>query len=106
MRGQFGAPFLFLLGALVTWRVTAFLAYERGPFGVMVVFRRYMARIGLGRLVGCFHCLGVWVAAGMALIVYRLEPSTILLWLALAGAASIGERWLSGAAMTGGVDDG
>lgn len=105
MREQFGEPFLFLLGALVTWRMTALLAYERGPFGVFDVFRRFMARIGLGRLVGCFHCLGLWVAAGMALIIYRLEASTILFWLALAGAVSISERWLSGAAMTGGVDD-
>ena len=100
MREQFGEPFLFLVAVLVAWRLTAMLAYERGPLGIVTWLRRTITNAGLGRLAACFHCLGVWVSLGVALAIYRLEPETVLLWPALAGAISITERWLAGSGMT------
>jgi predicted acyltransferase len=97
---ELGEPFLFILGALAAWRLTALLAYERGPAGIFDLFRRSMVRMKLGRLVGCFHCLGIWVTAGVTLILFGLELTTILIWLAMAGAISIVERWLVGGEMT------
>lgn len=100
MAQQLSEPFLFILGTLAAWRLTALLAYERGPAGIFDLFRRTMVRMRLGRLVGCFHCLGVWVTAAVALILYGFEWSTALIWLAMAGAISIVERWLVGPEMT------
>lgn len=98
-------PFLFALMVLATWRVTALIAYESGPFRLLESLRRFLVVIRLGRLVGCFHCLGVWVAAVVVVVVYPWEPSAVLLWLALAGAVSIIERWLGGPTSSGGEGD-
>ena len=100
METQLGEPFLFILGALAAWRLTALLAYERGPGGIFDLFRRMMVRMRLGRLVGCFHCLGIWVTAAVALVIFGFEVATILIWVAMAGAVSIVERWLVGPEMT------
>jgi hypothetical protein len=103
--GQLDEPLLFVVSALATWRITALVAYESGPFRSLEALRRLLVVIRLGRLVGCFHCLGFWLAALVALIVYRWEPPAILLWLGLAGAVSIIERWLGGTTMGGGEGD-
>ncbi len=105
MRSQVGEPLLFVVVALATWRVTALVAYEHGPFGVLGLLRRLMVRLRLGRLATCFHCLGFWVAGLAALVVYGAETSTLLFWLAVAGSVSIVERWLGGGFPSGGVDD-
>jgi hypothetical protein len=104
MGEQLHEPFLFGLSVLATWRLTALVAYESGPFRSLEALRRLLVTIRLGRLVGCFHCLGFWIAAVVALILYRWEPSLVLIWLALAGAVSIIERWLGGTSF-GGTDD-
>ena len=103
--GQLDEPLLFVVSVLATWRITAQVAYESGPFRSLEALRRLLVTIRLGRLVSCFHCLGFWLAALVALIVYRWEPPLILLWLALAGAVSIIERWLSGTTFSGGSED-
>ena len=105
MRSQVGEPLLFVIVALATWRVTALVAYEQGPFGVLGGLRRLMVRLRLGQLVACFHCLGFWVAGVAALVVYGVEMSTLLFWLAIAGSVSIVERWLGGGMTNGAVDD-
>lgn len=98
-------PFLFGLSVLATWRITALVAYESGPFRSLEALRRLLGGIRLGRLVSCFHCLGFWIAGGVVLVVYRWEPSAILLWFALSGAVSIIERWLGGTTSSGVSDD-
>jgi len=103
--GQLDEPLLFVVSVLATWRITALVAYESGPFRSLEALRRFLVVIRLGRLVSCFHCLGVWLAAVVALLVFRWEPSVILLWLALAGAVSIIERWLGGTTSPGGTED-
>lgn len=105
MARQSDEPLVFLLSVLATWRITALVAYESGPFRIFERLRRMLVVIRLGRLVGCFHCLGLWIAAGVVLIVYRWEPFVVLVWLALAGAVSIIERWLGGTNWRGGSED-
>jgi hypothetical protein len=102
--GQLDERLLFVVSVLATWRITALVAYESGPFRSLEALRRLLVVIRLGRLVSCFHCLGFWLAALVALIVFRWEPSVILLWLALAGAVSIIERWLGGTTSLGGPE--
>ncbi len=98
-------PLLFVLSALAVWRVTALLAYESGPFRIVDRLRRRLVALRLQRLVGCFHCLAVWVAAGVVLVVYDLTWWSLLLWPAVAGAVSIVERWLGGTMSDGGMDN-
>jgi Protein of unknown function (DUF1360) len=89
-----------LLTVLAVWRLTAFAAYEAGPFDVMVAVRRGLVRIGLGRLVGCFYCLSIWMSC-LAVLVFPLSAETPLVILGVAGAAAIVERWLTGSLTTG-----
>jgi len=105
MGRQLDEPLIFVLSVLATWRITALVAYESGPFRSLEALRRLLVSIRLGRLVGCFHCLGLWIAAIVVLIVYRWEASSILVWFAVAGAVSIIERWLGGTTASGGEDD-
>jgi hypothetical protein len=98
-------PLLFVLSALAVWRVTVLVAYESGPFRIVDRLRGRMVALGLERLVGCFHCLATWVAAGVVLVVYELTWWSLLLWPAVAGAVSIVERWLGGTMSIAEVSD-
>jgi len=99
-------PLLFALSALAAWRVTALIAYESGPFRVLEGVRRLLVTLRLGQLVGCFHCLALWISALVVVAVYELTWWSVLLWLAVAGAVSIVERWLGGSMSTEGAEDG
>lgn len=99
-------PLLFVLSVLAAWRITALVAYESGPFRVLERLRRAFVGLRLERLVGCFHCLGLWLSAAVVLVVYDLTAWSILLWLAVAGAISIIERWLGGGMVTESPDVG
>jgi uncharacterized membrane protein len=94
-----------LLTILTVWRVTALLAYESGPFGVFVSLRRGLVKVRLGRLVGCFYCLSMWISCAVVLV-FPLTWATPVVILGVAGAVAIIERFLSGASTTGGDDRG
>src|SRR5207247_9720565 len=80
------------LGALATWRVTHFLAKVDGPADLMVRLRASLGDASAGKLMDCFNCLSVWVAAPVALLTCRKPSDRILSWLALSGAACLMER--------------
>lgn len=91
------SSFAWLIASwLAAWRLTALLAYEAGPFELLSRLRVALARIGLHGLVTCFHCLAVWISAAVVLLVFEIEARSLLLVLAVAGAASITERLLGG----------
>jgi len=79
---------------LAAWRVTAMLCYEAGPFELFSWLRVALAKVGLQRLVTCFHCAAVWVSAIVVLVVYEPRPRSLLLIFGLSGAVSITERAL------------
>jgi hypothetical protein len=89
-----------LLTILAVWRLTAAIAYEAGPFGLMVAVRRGLVRIRLGRLVGCFYCLSIWTSCA-AILVFPLSADTPLVVLGVAGAVAVIERAFSGSVTTG-----
>lgn len=91
------SPLWLVLSALAVWRVTALLCYDRGPFGALIALRRALAGLGLHRLVACFHCAAIWVGALMTGLCFEHRWRALLVAVALAGAASIVERWLGGA---------
>lgn len=82
----------FVLAALATWRVTHLLAREDGPGDIIVRFRVLLGESIVGRLMDCFHCLSLWIAAAAALFVSRRPVEWLVCWLALSGGACLLER--------------
>jgi len=82
----------FSLAMLATWRVTHLLAAEDGPGDVIARFRAWLGQTRVGRLMDCFNCLSLWVAAPAALFVSRSPLEWLFTWLALSGAACLLER--------------
>ena len=58
----------FVLAVLATWRVTHLLASEDGPADIVVRLRRMLGQSLLGRLMDCFNCLSLWIAAPAAFL--------------------------------------
>lgn len=81
-----------VLAVLATWRITHLLANEDGPADLIVRFRARLGSGGLGKLMDCFQCLSLWIAAPMALFVSQNPLELSLIWLALSGAACLLER--------------
>ena len=83
------------VGAAATWRLTALLVDEDGPFDV---FRRLRTWAGmnsklLGGLLDCFWCTSVWIAFGVTPVALsRAWP--VLLPFALSAAAIVGNELL------------
>ena len=84
-----------VIATLCVWRITSFICYEAGPFSILVTFRKVMYKLRMGSLVECFHCTGFWIAVVVALFIF--EPGIFLIFeiIAIAGAASIIERFIS-----------
>ena len=84
--------FPFVLGAFATWRVAHLLAHEDGPWDTVLRLRVALGNGLWGRLLDCFHCVSLWVAAPVALAVARDPVEWLLAWLGVSGAACLLER--------------
>ena len=82
----------FVMAVLAVWRISHLLASEDGPADLMVRLRRLLGRSFAGRLMDCFYCLSVWVAAPFAFFVTRGPVELFVTWWALSGAACLLER--------------
>jgi hypothetical protein len=82
----------FILAVLAAWRVTHLLAHEDGPADLIFRFRALLGRSLAGRLMDCFNCLSLWIAAPAALFVSRNPMDWLFTWLALSGGACLLER--------------
>jgi len=91
---DYGAEFWarFVLAVLATWRVTHLLGSEDGPADLIARFRARLGRGFAGKLMDCFNCLSLWVAAPAGLFVSRKTWEWLFAWLALSGAACLLER--------------
>jgi len=87
-----GAWMRLVVAVLATWRITHLLASEDGPWDLVVRLRLHLGRSFGGRLLDCFYCLSLWVAAPVALFVGRRPAEWMVTWLALSGAACLLER--------------
>lgn len=85
----------FVLAVLATWRVTHLLASEDGPAGLIVRFRALLGRSVAGKLMDCFNCLSIWIAAPAALFVSLKPLEWLFCWLALSGGACLLERMVN-----------
>jgi len=82
----------FVLAVLATWRVTHLLASEDGPGDLIFRFRALLGQSVAGRLMDCFNCLSLWIAAPAALFLSMTPMEWFLSWLALSGGACLLER--------------
>lgn len=82
----------FALAVLATWRVTRLLASEDGPADLIFRFRALLGQSWVGKLMDCFYCLSLWIAAPAALFISRRPVELLFSWLALSGGACLLER--------------
>jgi hypothetical protein len=82
----------FVLAVLATWRVTHLLANEDGPADIIVRFRALLGNSLAGKMMDCFNCLSIWIAAPAALFVSLKPLKWLMSWLALSGGACLLER--------------
>jgi uncharacterized protein DUF1360 len=86
----------FVLGILAVWRITHLLGAEDGPWNVLAKLRELAGEGFLGKLLDCFYCLSLWVAAPFAFWLAQSWQHGLLLWLALSAAAILLERATGG----------
>jgi hypothetical protein len=82
----------FAVAVLATWRVTHLLASEDGPADLIFRIRALLGQGLAGKLMDCFYCLSLWIAAPAALFVSIRPAEWLMSWLALSGAACLLER--------------
>jgi hypothetical protein len=88
--GEFWAR--FAIASLATWRIAHLFAFEDGP-GDAVVWLRQKAGFGFfGKLMDCFYCLSLWIAAPFAPFVNPSPAKAFIAWVALSGSACLLER--------------
>ena len=80
------------IGVLVVWRITHLLFAEDGPWDVVILLRKRAGGGFWGKLLDCFYCLSLWVAAPLTLLLYRGWTERLLLWPALSAGAILLER--------------
>jgi hypothetical protein len=79
----------FILSMLAVWRVTHLLACEDGPFDLVFKLRKFCGESFFGRLLDCFYCLSLWMAAPLVLLLSADWITRGVTWLALSGGASL-----------------
>jgi hypothetical protein len=82
----------FILALLTVWRITHLLQAEDGPLDIVVRVRRAVGNGFWGKLMDCFYCLSLWVAAPLAFLLGRTWWERALLWPALSAGASLLEQ--------------
>ncbi len=80
------------VGALAVWRVTHLLQAEDGPWDIVVRLRQVVGNGFWGRLLDCFHCLSVWIAAPASCVLAHEWKERFFLWLAFSGGAILLEQ--------------
>lgn len=86
--------YMLVLGLLCVWRVTHLLQAEDGPWDLIVRLRRAVGDGFLGKLLDCFYCLSLWIAAPFAFLLGGPAIEQLLLWPALSAGAIFLERVL------------
>ena len=82
----------FVLGLLTVWRITHLLQAEDGPWDVSIHLRRAAGTGFWGKLLDCFYCLSVWVAAPLGFLLGESWWERALLWPSLSAGASLLEQ--------------
>jgi hypothetical protein len=82
----------FVLGVLTVWRITYFFQAEDGPWDMVIRVRQFVGESFWGKLLDCFYCLSVWIAAPIAYLVGQSWLERAFLWPSFSAAAILLER--------------
>jgi hypothetical protein len=82
----------FALAVLGTWRISHLLTQEDGPADFVIKVRERLGSTWLGSAMDCFYCMSIWVAVPMTMLLNRPASESVLIWLAMSGAACLLER--------------
>lgn len=87
-----------VIAAFACFRIAELIAVDDGPFDVCLRFRTLVGVYDRdqngepatwhGKLFHCPYCVGMWIAAALALV-FPMAPVSILLWLAIAGGQAL-----------------
>lgn len=80
------------LAILAVWRITHLLNAEDGPWDLLFRFRELAGNGAAGKLLDCFYCLSLWVAAPFAYGLGDSWKEILLLWPALSAGSILLER--------------
>lgn len=81
-----------VLAIFAAWRLTHLLTREDGPADLIARARAALGNGRWGRMLDCFQCLSLWVAAPISLWITTKPLDAVLVWLAVSGAACLCER--------------
>ena len=92
--------YIFLVAILATWRISALLSYEAGPFGILEWIREKVGIIHddegekiavhdniFAQVLDCVWCISVWIGAFVTIWIW-LSP--VFVWFLLPLAFSAG----------------
>jgi hypothetical protein len=88
-----GLWFDFIIAILATWRVSALLVHEDGPYRLAARLRAAVADAELGRTFDCIACTSLLAALPAALYATPGPRALVPLWLAISGAAILLDRF-------------
>jgi hypothetical protein len=101
-------PFLrFIMCILTCYRITELIVLDDGPFDVFKKLRESVGKLaaiyssarGLGKLINCPFCVGVWISVGVIFLLMfpTVYGDVFLIFMAIAGGQtfleSFGGRW-------------
>ncbi len=81
-----------VIGILGVWRITHLCVAEDGPWDCMVRLRGAVRPGFWRKLLNCFYCLSLWVAAPFAAWLGEDWVERLLLWPALSAGAILLDR--------------
>src|SRR4030095_5185489 len=81
-----------VLGILAVFRITSLVGLEDGPWDVFAKLRGSAGDGVLGKGLGCFYCLRLWVAVPFGLMIGETWTEDLLLWLASSAGAIVLHR--------------
>ena len=82
----------FVLGTLAVWRITHLFYGEDGPWDFFVWLRRLAGEGFWGKLLDCFYCLSLWMAAPFTFLLGHGWKERLLFWLGFSAGAILLER--------------
>lgn len=85
-----------IISILAAWRLTHLLVKEDGPWDIFARIRDRLGEGFWGKLMDCFKCLSMWIAAPLAFFAGNTITEIVVLWLAISGGAILLEEHVRG----------
>lgn len=86
---------LLIVASFTCYRLSELIAVDDGPGDILLTIRAKLGgydldesgrpETSLGRAAICPYCVGIWIALGLATILFPVGPMILVWWLAIAG---------------------